>query len=94
MKDVKLPPLRKPVITELPENDAAFMLTSDSKKRIRKKNTVSRRVRYKFSSLFRYDDELRGQIAVLLGYTNLNLSTLVRMLIRKEFLRLKRKNAI
>lgn len=103
MREIKLPPLRKPVLSELPKDDAAFELTAstpslkDSKPKtvFRKKRQyrVMKPKRFVYALKFRYDDKTKEALSYLLEEGSGSAAALIRVLVRREFIRLQKKSA-
>ncbi len=91
-KEVKLPPLRKPVVADLPVTDASFVLTGGKSIAQKQKRKPSRVKRYIHHVHVRYDEETKVALDWLVAESGNGIAALFRSLVRQEYKRAKKRS--
>lgn len=91
-KEVKLPPLRKPVVADLPVTDASFVLTGGKSAVQKHKRQATRVKRYVHSIHLRYDEETKAALDWLVAESGNGIAALFRSLVRQEYKRAKKRS--
>jgi len=94
VREIKLPPLRQPVIAQLSKDDAAFTLNASSPlattpAKTAKSAYFGKRKRFPFAFTLRYDKKIQDALDYLCVNTEYTRAALIRHLIRVECARMQ-----